>query len=1126
MPWGLANVVAGPESGYAWEFDGIAYAGSNLKAAPTTANVTAAIKVGPWHRIKYPGSQISDDPPGGSPNPPYPQPYTRGADGSNVGWPLATYGLTVPNTFLPPTTGQDNGTPNAVRWAYGQQTQNRPEYMWVKIKVINNIDILDNTGCPKWTVDTFGGDAGGDSGGKDHIWRYYDPNSVTFNGCLAIGKPATKELVKVGDNYQYKVKLYNAGNNNFSTVQIQDTLPAGATYISAVPAPSSVSLPNLTWNVAPFMMGQMFEATVTVSAKSSGPIDNKVCATGVTTPGGQNITSCGKDITVSGPQPLLRQSKSVTPTSASPGGLVRYTLDVLNVGSGPTGSPVVITEYLPAGFTYAGNLATTVNGASVTAAVSGPTSQPIFTVPSVINAGGSLVLKFDALVSASITAGNYCNSYRVSEGGINQVTGALACVKVSKSSIGDTVYRDWNNNNQQDPGEEGILGVEVCATGPSPSTTKTCATTDANGKYLINGLQPGSYTMSVTNPPAGYTPTQVAASPITLAEGDNIVTADYGYYPGGAGAIGDTVFEDIGNDGQFDPQGGDAGIPNVQVCLYVDKNNDGKLTLGTDLPVTGKGTTGGADMNCVVTDANGNYHFTGLAVGINYLANVTNPQAALATHFGTDPYQASTPDPQRVQNLTGTYDAADFGFFRVLPSSIGDTVFVDNNSNGVYDAGDTPIPNVTLELYRGGALFQTATTDAVGKYLFDMLGPGDYTVKVVTTDPDIPTGFAPSVSQYDLTLAPSTAIDTADFPFVQRIQKQVDKTRAQAGNPLDYTINVQYPGSELLSNVVVTDTVPAGTVYADNASPTPAIQPSVGATGVISWSIGSNVEARDGSVVPAVTLVGGQDTYINQDKPALTYGSSTTLEVNGNVSGTKRERPLIQFDLSFVCPGAIQTAQLVLVRQSGGGNSDAQAVTVHRVTQSWNAATATWTSFGAAGYATAGSDPTVTVTGSSGDVPYTWDVTDIVKSWCQSATPNANNGFILTSALDSNKIHLFFSMEGAPGLTPKLKINGGGPEFAAPAHVTTSLGGNDALDPGRRLRRQRRRAHGVPGQGQHHRQQDQHLLQQRPGHRNMDRAGAHQPGRAAVRRQRCPVPAHRRGQRQQPARGLRDQGQR
>ena len=103
---------------------------------------------------------------------------------------------------------------------------------------------------------------------------------MTFNGCLAIGKPATRELVKVGETYQYKVKMYNMGNNDFSVVQIKDTLPSGVTYVSAVPAPSSVSLPYLTWNVSPFLRGQKFEATVTVTAKSSGLIANTVCATG------------------------------------------------------------------------------------------------------------------------------------------------------------------------------------------------------------------------------------------------------------------------------------------------------------------------------------------------------------------------------------------------------------------------------------------------------------------------------------------------------------------------------------------------------------------------------------------------------------------------------------------------------------------------------------------------------------------------------------------------------------------------------------------------------------------------------------------------------------------------------
>ena len=114
-PWGLANVVAGPQSGYAWEFDFAKYTACDPTptASPTTACIDQATQdIGPWQRIKYPGSQFSDDPPGA--NPPV-QPYTRGADASNSGFDL-TMG------DLPQTTGQANGTPNAVRFAYGQLT--------------------------------------------------------------------------------------------------------------------------------------------------------------------------------------------------------------------------------------------------------------------------------------------------------------------------------------------------------------------------------------------------------------------------------------------------------------------------------------------------------------------------------------------------------------------------------------------------------------------------------------------------------------------------------------------------------------------------------------------------------------------------------------------------------------------------------------------------------------------------------------------------------------------------------------------------------------------------------------------------------------------------------------------
>ncbi len=814
-PWGMANVVAGPQSGYAWSFNKPIY-----DACDPTPTITpdancinqATQAMGPWQRIKYAGSQISDDPPGGSPNPPYVQPYTRGADASNVGFSLS------PATPLTATTFQtDTLSPKAVRWAFGQLTYYQPEYVWIKVKVIDNQAILDATGCPKWTVDTFGGDAGGDSGGKDHIWRYYDPNSVTLNGCLAIGKPATRELVKVGDSYQYKVKLYNAGNNDFSTVQIQDTLPAGATFVSAVPAPSNISLPNLTWTVAPFLRSQMFEATVTVKATSSGLINNSVCASGITT-GNQTINSCGQDITVSGNQPLLRQSKDVTPTSVAPGGNVQYTLTMLNVGSGATANPVLVTDYLPAGFTYASKDSVIVNGADVTAGTTVNTAnpnQPIFTVPSPINASASLVLKFTAHVAATQTGGAYCNTYMSTQNGINVSTGSLACVQVGGASIGDTVYRDWNGNNAQDPGEEGIPGIQVCVT-----PGNICATTDANGKYLINGLTAGAKTVTVSTPPAGSTPTQGNPSySITLATNETNLTADFGYQPGGNGSIGDTVWGDTNGDGVIN--GSETGIANVTVNLYEDTNGNGVINAGSDLLIATD-----------VTDGSGVYGFSGLDPTLSYIVKVDETDTDLISYFNPDSFVSTTGNPQTVSPAdfaaqSNNVTDADFGYKANLPSSIGDTVCIDSNLNGVCDPGEPGIPNITVNLYRDlnndgigspSELVTTTVSGPTGTYLFSGLGPDNYIVVVDSSDPDLPAGVAPAVAQYRVPLPANTSYLTADFPFVRQVTKTVDKSYADPGGTLaartlTFTLKPYYPGGVLLSNVRVIDPLPTGTTY-------------------------------------------------------------------------------------------------------------------------------------------------------------------------------------------------------------------------------------------------------------------------------------------------------------------------
>ncbi len=90
----------------------------------------------------------------------------------------------------------------------------------------------------------------------------------------------------------------------------------------------------------------------------------------------------------------------------------------------------------------------------------------------------------------------------------------------------------------------------------------------------------------------------------------------------------------------------------------------------------------------------------------------------------TDPGTGEAADP-----VTHTDDSHYLG---VELSSIAGTVHVDGDGNGAADTGETPIAGVTITLtgtdINGNPITLTTTTDANGDYLFEDLLPGTYTV--------------------------------------------------------------------------------------------------------------------------------------------------------------------------------------------------------------------------------------------------------------------------------------------------------------------------------------------------------------------------------------------------------------
>ena len=360
-----------------------------------------------------------------------------------------------------------------------------------------------------------------------------------------------------------------------------------------------------------------------------------------------------------------------------------------------------------------------------------------------------------------------------------------------QGAIGDYVWYDANGNGVQDAGEPGINGVTVDlydSTGTNLLATTTTAyggPNNVNGYYQFTGLSAGSYVVVVdsTTLPPNYTPTTSSVgsnfaidsngspAPVTLPTDSSVdETIDFGYVSPCNGTIGDFVWHDLNQNGIQDT--GESGIGGITLDLYNASN-----TL----------------IQTAITNGSGNYLFSGLCAG-DYTVTVVNstlppnftPTTSQAPGSTTANDSNGSPAPvvlttdssnNVVSNLT-----IDFGYVSSCNGAIGDFVWYDANGNGIQDAGEPGIANVTVSLYNSQmTLLNATTTNSVGYYQFTGLCAGTYIVQVTP-----PAGYSAttvnasgSTTANDSNPNPSTVVlsitdsngditndETIDFGFV------------------------------------------------------------------------------------------------------------------------------------------------------------------------------------------------------------------------------------------------------------------------------------------------------------------------------------------------------------------------
>jgi protocatechuate 3,4-dioxygenase beta subunit/glutamine cyclotransferase len=165
-------------------------------------------------------------------------------------------------------------------------------------------------------------------------------------------------------------------------------------------------------------------------------------------------------------------------------------------------------------------------------------------------------------------------------------------------TVSGNVYNDLNGNGQQNPGEPGLKGWTVDVYNAAGAVVGT-ATTDANGNYTITGIGPGSFTLGEIVQSGWYQtqPTNPNYYSFTTSSGSNISGGIFGNFH--TITVTGNVYNDL--DGNGLRNGAEPGLAGWTVNLE---------------------TSSGTIIATVMSDANGNYAFTGVGGGTFDVAEV------------------------------------------------------------------------------------------------------------------------------------------------------------------------------------------------------------------------------------------------------------------------------------------------------------------------------------------------------------------------------------------------------------------------------------------------------------------------------------------------------------------------
>ena len=311
---------------------------------------------------------------------------------------------------------------------------------------------------------------------------------------------------------------------------------------------------------------------------------------------------------------------------------------------------------------------------------------------------------------------------------------------IKKHAISGNVYLDQNRDKTKNTGDIDLSGVTVNLLDKDGNVVGT-TTTDKDGNYSFTGLNDGTYTVQVdktgpladkeqTEDPSGKTDSRSQAITFTRTDPD-VTNVNFGYAEDYT--VSGTVYKD--KDRSESLNNSEPGFDGITVNLL---GEDGQVVATT------------------TTKADGTYSFSKLPAG-KYTVKV-EPSDLLKSYEQTedpDGTKDHTSGVVQVNHDNPSVENVNFGY---APNfAINGTIYRDGDRDGKKGDTEGRYSGVTVQLLdKDGKVIATTTTDKDGKYSFEHLPDGTYSVKVVKDG---------ALTNTDQTGDPDSKLDNASEPI-------------------------------------------------------------------------------------------------------------------------------------------------------------------------------------------------------------------------------------------------------------------------------------------------------------------------------------------------------------------------